>query len=71
MLAMEKVKKNKIDYLVPIKPIYGKAMASRPVSVMLPVELDEYVRSLPNRTEWLRKVIAEAIEKEKQNAGLE
>lgn len=62
---MEKVKKSKTDYLVPIKPIYGKAMASKPVSVILPIELDEYVRSLPNRAEWLRETIAARIEQDR------
>ncbi len=56
---MQNVKKSKIDYLVPIKPIYGKAMAKKPVSVILPLELDEYVRSQPNRAEWLRQAIAD------------
>ncbi|WP_255524946.1 hypothetical protein [Trichocoleus sp. FACHB-591] len=32
----------------------------------LPKELDEFVRSLPNRSDWLRHVIAEAAEREKQ-----
>lgn len=40
-------------------------LAKKPVAVMLPVVIDEYVRSLPNRTEWLRRVICEAVEKEK------
>ncbi len=33
-------------------------MAEKPISVRLPLKLDEYVRSLPNRTEWLREAIA-------------
>lgn len=41
-------------------------MASKPVSVMLPVEIDEYVRSLPNRAEWLRQAIAAQVERERQ-----
>lgn len=40
-------------------------LAKKPVAVMLPVVVDEYVRSLPNRTEWLRRVICDAVEKEK------
>jgi Arc/MetJ-type ribon-helix-helix transcriptional regulator len=39
-------------------------MAAKPISVRLPKELDERVRALPNRTEWLRKVIEQAIEDE-------
>ncbi len=39
-------------------------MAKRPVSVLLPVDLDAYVRSRPDRTEWLREAIAEKWERE-------
>jgi predicted DNA-binding protein len=39
-------------------------MAEKPISVRLPKELDLRVRALPNRTEWLRKVIEQAIENE-------
>lgn len=37
---------------------YEEPMAEKPISVRLPLKLDEYVRSLPNRTEWLREAIA-------------
>jgi len=40
-------------------------LAKKPVAVMLPVVVDEYVRLLPNRTQWLRRVICDAVEKEK------
>jgi predicted DNA-binding protein len=39
-------------------------MADKPISVRLPKELDEKVRALPNRTQWLRKVIEQAMEDE-------
>ena len=45
---------------------YDQPMAERPISVRLTVEMDEYVRSLPNRTEWLREAIAEKIARETQ-----
>lgn len=32
--------------------------------VRLPLELDAYVRSLPNKAEWLREAIAEKYERE-------
>lgn len=35
-------------------------LAERVTAVRLPVDIDEFVRSLPNRTEWLRQVIVEA-----------
>lgn len=36
----------------------------KPVSVMLPPEIDEFVRSLPNRSEFIRQAIAEKIDRE-------
>jgi Arc/MetJ-type ribon-helix-helix transcriptional regulator len=52
------------DYLTRIQPKGKKAMSRKPVAVALPEELDEWVRSLPNRSEWLRKAITEAYERE-------
>ncbi|WP_225977648.1 ribbon-helix-helix domain-containing protein [Nostoc sp. CENA543] len=37
---------------------------TKPISVLLPEDLDAYVRSKPNRSEWLRQIIAEAMDKE-------
>ncbi len=37
----------------------------KPVSVMLPEDIDRIVRALPNRSEFIRQAIAEKIEKEK------
>lgn len=56
--------KNRRDYETRFKARYREPMARKPVSVILPVDKDEYVRSLPNRTEWLREAIAEKIERE-------
>ncbi len=41
----------------------------KPVSLLLPPELDEFVRSLPSgkRSEWLRAAVAEKYEREKAN----
>lgn len=36
----------------------------KPVSVMLPQEIDKIVRSLPNRSEYIRQAIAEKLERE-------
>lgn len=44
-------------------------VASKPVAVKLPISIDEFVRSLPNKSEWLRKVIAEAAKAEMENAS--
>lgn len=54
------------DYKTRFKCQTGKPMAKQPVSVLLTAELDEFVRSLPDRTEWLRAAIADAYEREQQ-----
>lgn len=46
-------------------------LANRVTVVRLPVDLDEFVHSLPNRTEWLRKAIADAYEREQQQKNYE
>jgi hypothetical protein len=46
------------------KPIGESPLADRPVSVHLPLDLDAYVRSRPDRADWLRKAIAAAVKKE-------
>jgi len=38
-----------------------------PVSVRLPAHLAEYVRSQPNRNQWLIAAIAKQVEEEKQS----
>lgn len=40
-------------------------MAEQPLSVRVGVKIDQYVRSLPNRAEWLRSAIEEKYEKER------
>jgi hypothetical protein len=40
------------------------ALAPKSFSVRLPVDLDKAVRSLPNPTEWVRKAIIAAAEKD-------
>ena len=48
-----------------LKPMYGdKPLCRKPVSVLLPPDMDEFVRSRPNRTEWLRKAIAAQYQKD-------
>ncbi|MCG6134001.1 MAG: hypothetical protein MET45_04985 [Nostoc sp. LLA-1] len=44
---------------------------TKPISVMLPQDLDTYVRNKSNRSEWLRRVIAEAVAKEQAEASQE
>lgn len=50
--------------LIYAKPLKDVPMAETPMSVRLPVELHEYVKSRPNRTEWLRTAIAAQIERD-------
>ncbi len=45
---------------------YEKPMAERPLSVRVEVDIDTYVRSLSNRTEWLRQAIVEKYERDLQ-----
>ena len=37
-------------------------MSSKPISVRLPRDIDEKVRAIPNRTEFLRKAITKALQ---------
>ncbi|OWY63581.1 hypothetical protein B7486_52310 [cyanobacterium TDX16] len=48
------------------KSNYSGAIAKKAVAVKLPVELDEFVRSLPNQSDWLRNAIVEAYMREQQ-----
>lgn len=42
----------------------SEPMAERPICVRLPKDLDEAVRALPNRTEFLRDAIARALKEQ-------
>lgn len=48
------------------KGIGLKYKTSKPVSVMLPPDLENWVRSLENRSEWIRTAIVEKYEREYQ-----
>lgn len=41
-------------------------LATRVTGVRLPIEIDEFVHNLPNKTEWLRRAIAAQYEKDKE-----
>ncbi|MBW4550754.1 MAG: hypothetical protein KME35_06545 [Aphanocapsa sp. GSE-SYN-MK-11-07L] len=51
------------DFETRFKP-QPDSLARLPVSVALSKETDALVRSLPNRSEWLRRVITEAAQRE-------
>jgi hypothetical protein len=42
----------------------GVELADKPLCVKLPVDIDAYVRSLPHRSQWIRRVIVEAAKRE-------
>lgn len=42
----------------------GTRNGQQPISVMLPVEIDEIVRALPNRSAWIREAIIEKLQRE-------
>jgi len=46
------------------QPLGDSPLAAEAVSVRLPVEVDAAVRSIPDRADWLRRVITEAVERE-------
>ena len=48
------------------KPLGSEPLRRSPVSVKLPADLDEYVRSQPNRNQWLIAAIAEKAAREQQ-----
>jgi hypothetical protein len=44
-------------------------LASLALSARVPLEIDAAVRSLPNRSAWLRRVITEAAKRELMNTN--
>ena len=48
-----------------LKPFYGdEAMAKNTISVRLPKYLDAYLRTLPNKMQWLREAAVEKWQRE-------
>lgn len=52
------------DHQTRFKPIGDRALAERPVAVKLPQHVDAAIRDLALPSEWLRRVICEAAERE-------
>lgn len=42
----------------------GTKHGHKPISVMLPPDVDQWVRSRPNRSEWVRQLIMREYERE-------
>ncbi|NDJ19476.1 hypothetical protein [Myxacorys almedinensis] len=53
------------DYLTRFRSMREEPLADKPIAVLLPKDVDAYVRSLPNKAEWLRSVITEAAQKDR------
>jgi len=66
------VSENRGDYLTRFESAgVGTKSKQAPISVMLPIEIDAIVRSLPNRSEWVRAAIAEKLAREKPAVKVE
>jgi hypothetical protein len=43
----------------------GTKSGQKPISVMLPEDIDAIVRDLPNRSDWIRAAIVEKLQRDK------
>ncbi|MBD3884454.1 hypothetical protein IFO70_22180 [Phormidium tenue FACHB-886] len=57
------------DHLTRFRPTGAVPLSDRPVSVKLPVSVDAFVRAMPEPSEWLRRVICEAVERELKSSN--
>ncbi|MHC5914705.1 MAG: hypothetical protein ACYTXE_27770 [Nostoc sp.] len=53
-------KRNKLDNLQPLKPIRGVALADQPLCVKIDRDIDAIIRTMPERSTWLREAIETA-----------
>lgn len=53
------------------KPVGEKSLSLKPITVRLPPELDEYVRSKVNKSQWMTKAVQTLISLEQQGQQLE
>ncbi|NJR57281.1 MAG: hypothetical protein HC768_23820 [Acaryochloris sp. CRU_2_0] len=60
---------NKLDNLQPFKPLAEEALSSQPLCVKVEKSIDARVRSLPDKSAWLRRVITEAVQRELMGEG--
>ncbi|MDY7014241.1 MAG: hypothetical protein SVX43_11705 [Cyanobacteriota bacterium] len=52
------------DQLRPFQLSNPIPLAKNPLTVRVRVDIDEWIRHLPDRNEWLRRTITEAVERE-------
>jgi hypothetical protein len=57
------MEKKRGDIATRFQPKPG-SLASKPISVLLNKEIDAVIRALPDRSDWLRRVITEAAQRE-------
>jgi hypothetical protein len=62
IMANPKASKNGVS--TQFKQRHTVALAEKPIPVRLPVDIDAAVRKLSDRSEWLRRVITEAAQRE-------
>ncbi|NEP81151.1 MAG: hypothetical protein F6K17_19770 [Okeania sp. SIO3C4] len=61
---MSKLVRNKKGQVMTVLGEGEKPKAEKPLSVRVQQDIDEYVRSLPNRSQWLEEAITEKARKE-------
>jgi hypothetical protein len=49
---------------IELPPMIGATKDSKPLTVRLPLELEVYVLSQPNRSAWLREAVREKMERD-------
>lgn len=47
-----------------------RPLAKTPITVRLPQDVDDYIRSLPDKTKWLQKVLSDAAAAENINNNI-
>jgi hypothetical protein len=55
----------KVEQLKPYQSVAGKVqLAEQPLAVRVNEKVDALIRKLPNKAEWMRRVLTEAAERE-------
>ena len=55
----------KTDHLKPYQAIASEnPLAEKPLTIRVPIDIDEAIRALPNRSVWMRRVLTEAAQRE-------
>jgi hypothetical protein len=53
-------KRNRLDNLQPLKPLRDVALADKPLCVKIDRDIDAIIRTMPERSAWLREAIETA-----------